>query len=203
MEGEQGSVSGWVQQVIGGDKGAAVEELWERYFHRLVTLARSNLGAFPRRMADEEDVAASAFNSFCQGAVRGRFPQMDDRVNLWRLLVTITARKVYQLKLSHGRQKRGGDLVLDEAALAQGKDSGTSIRLEQFIASGPTPEFAAQAAEEFRHILERLPDEKFRQLAQLKMEGYANHEIALKLGCAPRTIIRRLRLIRAILADCE
>jgi DNA-directed RNA polymerase specialized sigma24 family protein len=177
--------------------------LWERYFRRLVTLARSNLGALPRRVADEEDVALSAFHSFCQGAVRGRFPQLDDRANLWRLLVTITARKVYQLKLSYGRQKRGGDLVLDEAALAQGKDSGASVRLEQFIATGPTPEFAAQAAEEFRHILKRLGDERFRQLAQLKMEGHTTQEIAVQLGCAPRTVIRRLQLIRSILADCE
>jgi ECF sigma factor len=38
-------------------------------------------------MADEEDVVQNAFHSFFQGLARGRFPQLNDRDNLWRLLV--------------------------------------------------------------------------------------------------------------------
>ena len=137
MERGQGSVSGWVQQIIAGDKGVPVEELWERYFHRLVSLASSNLGALPRRVADEEDVALSAFNSFCNGAVGGRFPQLDDRGNLWRLLVTITARKVYQLKLSYGRQKLGATWCWTKRRWLKARTAAQSMHLEQFIARGP------------------------------------------------------------------
>ena len=46
-----------------------------------------------RRAADEEDVALSAFDSFCRGAEQGRFPQLDGRDDLWHLLVVITVRK--------------------------------------------------------------------------------------------------------------
>jgi DNA-directed RNA polymerase specialized sigma24 family protein len=35
-------------------------------------------------------------------------------------------------------------------------------------------------------------------VALWKMEGYANEEIAAKLGCVPRTVERRLRLIRSV-----
>ena len=55
---------------------------------RLLSVRRA-----PRRASDEEDVALSAFQSFYQGIARGRFPQLEDRDNLWRLLITITARK--------------------------------------------------------------------------------------------------------------
>src|SRR5262245_21631182 len=111
------SVSQWIDRLRGGD-AAAAQQLWERYLQRLGGLARKKPQGLTRRSADEEDVALSAFDSFCRGAGDGRFPQLLDRDNLWRLLVTITARKAYQLVLREGRQKRGGNAVLDEAALA-------------------------------------------------------------------------------------
>ena len=40
---------------------------------------------------DEEDAALSAFVSFCTAAGEGRFPDLPDREELWRLLVVITA----------------------------------------------------------------------------------------------------------------
>src|SRR5262245_1209386 len=116
MSNDQKSVSYWLDQVRAGDKGLPVERLWERYFTRLVGVARTIFGKLPRGVADEEDVALSAFNSFCQSALRGRFPKLRDRTDLWRLLVTITARKVYQLKLKSSRQKRGGAAVFEDAA---------------------------------------------------------------------------------------
>ena len=67
------SVTQWIDRLKAGDPDAA-QELWERYFRRLVGLARKKLRAAPRRAADEEDVALSAFDSFCRGAEQGRFP---------------------------------------------------------------------------------------------------------------------------------
>src|SRR5436853_5155366 len=61
------SVSLWISQLTAGDAGAA-QHLWERYFQRLVGLARKKLQDAPRRAADEEDVALSAFDSFCRAA---------------------------------------------------------------------------------------------------------------------------------------
>jgi DNA-directed RNA polymerase specialized sigma24 family protein len=198
MSSEQPSVSLWVQQLQSGDRDAA-EKLWQRYFARLVGLARTRLRGLPRRAADEEDVALSAFDSFCRGAEQGRFPRLDDRDDLWRLLVTITARKAYQLALSHRRQKRGGDAVLDEAALAGPADPGSGeAGLDQLLSREPTPEFAAQAAEDYQRLLADLPHEELRAVARWKMEGYSNEEIAAKLGCAPRSVERKLHVIRAV-----
>src|SRR5262249_30771533 len=148
-------------------------------------------------------VALSAFDSFCRHASGGKFPNLHDRDNLWRLLVTITARKVYQLRLSSNRQKRGGDKGLDRPPGSSGHDSSAVYGIDQFIAYEPTPQFAAQAAEEYQRLLARLKDARLQALAQMKMEGYTNEEIAAKEGCAPRTIERRLRLIRSLLVDTD
>src|SRR5262249_5971663 len=143
----EGSVSQLIGQLQAGDQAAA-QKLWERYFQRLVGLARKKLQGLPKRAADEEDVALSAFDSFCRGSERGRFPQLRDRDNLWRLLVTITARKAWQLAQHEGRQKRGGHAVLDEAALTDpAASSSVETGLEQFLGREPTPEFAAEVAE--------------------------------------------------------
>src|SRR5262245_19707494 len=99
-----GSVSHWIAALKGGDSAAA-QPLWERYYRRLVALARKKLQS-ARRVADEEDVVQNAFHSFFRALAGGRFPQLDDRDSLWRLLVVITANKALrQLKHEH-RQKR-------------------------------------------------------------------------------------------------
>src|SRR5438874_10540817 len=112
----EGSVTRWLHELVAGDQAAA-QELWNRYFQRLVGLARAKLRGAPRRAADEEDVALSAFDSFCRGVGRGAFPRLADSNDLWQLLLVITERKAYDLLARERAQKRGGDRVRDEAAL--------------------------------------------------------------------------------------
>src|SRR5262245_17705635 len=98
MEAEdRGSVTIWIDALRAGDEAAA-QQLWRRYYELLVRLARSKLRLKARAAADEEDVAVSAFENFYAGMGRGRFPDLADREDLWRLLVTITARKVSNQK---------------------------------------------------------------------------------------------------------
>jgi len=73
--------------------------------------------------------------------------------------------------------------------------------LAQLVAQEPTPEFAAMVAEETRRLLGRLEDEQLRQIALDRMEGYTTDEIAERLGCARRTVARRLDLIRQLWSD--
>jgi DNA-directed RNA polymerase specialized sigma24 family protein len=191
-------VTHWLNLVQAGDPAAA-QPLWERYFRRLVGLARGRLQALPRRAAaDEEDVALSAFDSFCRGAAAGRFPQLGDRDDLWRLLATITARKAQRLVRAEHRQKRGGGRVQGESALTPPGEPGAGAGLDWAADDGPTPEFAAQVAEEYCALLARLGDDQLRAIAQRKLEGYTNREIAEQLGCAPATVERRLALIRRL-----
>jgi DNA-directed RNA polymerase specialized sigma24 family protein len=183
-----GSVTRWLGQLQAGN-AAAAQPLWERYFRRLVGLARQRLRGTPRRAADEEDVALSAFDSFCRNAEQGRFPQLADRDGLWRLLAVLTARKAAHLVRDEGRLKRGGGAA-HEAAGEEGPD------LEQVFGREPTPELAAEVAEEYRRLLGLLDDPELESVAVWRMEGYSVEEIATRLGYAPRSIKRKLGLIR-------
>jgi DNA-directed RNA polymerase specialized sigma24 family protein len=187
----------WINQLQAGDAVAA-QRLWEAYFVRLVSLARRKLEGSRRRVADEEDVALSAFDSFCRGARDGRFPQLTDRDNLWRLLVVITARKAQDQVEWERRLKRGGGLVQGESALLSPSGPEEEGGLAQVASAEPTPEFAAQMAEELQRLLARLGDDQLRSIAVWKMEGYSNEEIATRLACATPTVERRLRLIRSL-----
>jgi RNA polymerase sigma factor (sigma-70 family) len=171
----------------------ATQKVWERYYRRLVELADRRLPRHARREFDEEDVALSAFDTLCRGLAAGRFPDLADRDSLWALLIVITARKARARVRRQTAQKRGGGHVQGESVF----DADVGDGIGQQIGDDPTPEFAAEVAEEVESLLAALPDETTRRLAMLKMEGYTNDEAAERLGCSRTTVERRLRLIRA------
>jgi DNA-directed RNA polymerase specialized sigma24 family protein len=187
---DRGSVSRWIDLVRAGDSAGA-QPLWELYFHRIVGLARAKLLAAAKGPADEEDVALSAFDSFYRGVQAGRFPQLSDRDNLWRLLIVITARKAARLLRDQRRLKRGGGM--EPLAL-----DGEEADIDELLSQEPTPELAAQAAEECGRLLHSLKDPDLERVARWKMEGFTNEEIAERLTCAPRSVERKVRLIREI-----
>jgi DNA-directed RNA polymerase specialized sigma24 family protein len=193
IETEESSVSVWLGPLKEGDPQAA-QELWNRYFEKLVRLARKKLQGAPKRVADEEDVALSAFHSFCEGAAQGKFPRLDDRDNLWRVMVIITARKATRLAERERRQKRGGGNLRGESVF-RGDDDEVSAGIQQVVGSEPTPEFAAQFAEEHERLMALLETE-LRHIAQWKLEGYSNEEIAQMANCGLRTVQRKLNRIR-------
>jgi DNA-directed RNA polymerase specialized sigma24 family protein len=181
----EGSVTTWIHALSAGDNDGA-QNLWERYFQRMVELARNKLRASSTRAADEEDVALSAFHSFCRAASEQRFPRLANRDDLWQVLVVLTARKALDQRKYASRKKRAdtSTRALDDVAL------------ETVIGNDPDPAFAALVADEFRALLDRLDDPQLRHIAIRKMEGYTNEDLAAELGCTVRTVGRRLALIR-------
>jgi DNA-directed RNA polymerase specialized sigma24 family protein len=181
------AVTVWLGQLQAGESAAA-RPLWQKYFHRLVGLARARLKAAPRRAADEEDVALSAFDSFCRNAEAGRFPDLTDRDGLWRLLAAFTLRKAAHHLRDAGRLKRGGDADFDH-------HSGV---FDAVIAREPDPALAAEVADECERMLGVLGNDELRRVALLRMDGYSVEEIAVRIECAPRSVKRKLGLIRDI-----
>lgn len=193
----ENSVTHWLHLLQAGDHSAA-RPLWEHYFQLLVGRARAALRTAPRCAADGEDVALGAFDSFCRGAEQGRFPNLADRHDLWRLLVLLTAGKVARLVRGELCQKRGGGRVRTEADLVgAGVANGESV-LAQVVGHEPTPEFAAQLAEECQQLLGKLDSDELRSIAVWQMEGYTVDEIGGKLSRSPRTVARKLQLIRGL-----
>lgn len=190
------SVTHWIEGLKSGDNND-IERLWNRYFRRLIRLAGAKLPGHCRRAFDEEDVALSAFQSFCDRAGRGQFPQLSDRGDLWRLLAVLTVRKAITTMRHHMRQKRGAGQVTGESGLAAG-DGWELERLTECLGREPTPQDAAQFSDACDYLFGRLEDPMLKTIALRKLHGYTNEEIARELGVTPRTIDRKLRLIRAL-----
>lgn len=190
------SITRWLHRLKTAEDQDAAQRLWDCYYDRLVRLARKKLGYVPRRIADEEDVALSAFHSFCWGLKHGHFAELHDRDDLWRILVVITARKAFDQIQRERRQKRGGGSVRDESAWAhpdgscEPQDGAAAADWEH------TPHFSTLVADEFERTIEGLRDETLKAVVLLKLQGYTHKEIADILECAVRTVERKLRLIR-------
>jgi RNA polymerase sigma factor (sigma-70 family) len=176
------SVTQWLAGMKSGDD-RSFEQIWQRYFSRLVGLARKTLSGNSQASGNEEDVAQSAFESFYFRARDGKFPQLNDRDDLWKLLMTITLRKAWKQRRRNA--KRG--VPADPAILA-----------EELVAESPSPEMAALTTDEFRRLFGMLDHPLLATVALMKLEGHTNRQIADVLEVSVATVERKLQLIRHV-----
>ena len=190
------SVTEWIAALQVREDSAA-QHLYQRYMERLVSLARDKLRGAARRVADEEDVALVAFNSFFLGVREGRFPQLNDRDDLWQILVMLAERKAIDQVRRQTSKKRAPEA--GESALGfRDADGSSLVGVEAAMGRDPSPDFAAEVAEEISRRMAQLDKEELKKIALWKLEGRSNSEIAQLLGCVTRTVERRLELIRNI-----
>ncbi|MFG0318566.1 MAG: ECF-type sigma factor [Planctomycetota bacterium JB042] len=180
------SVTQWIRALKGGDDDAA-SRIWERFFGRVVLLARKRLGDLPRGARDEEDFALSAMNALCEGARHDRFRKLEDRGDLWSLLAMITIRKVIDARRRDGRR---GEVSVAEA----------EVELDRLAAGEPidgagTATYVDGLCVTSREMLESL-DDRVRDVALLRLEGHSNEEIAARTGRSISTVERHLRMVR-------
>ena len=149
-----------------------------------------------RRVYDEDDAAQSAFNSVLVGIAAGRYPKLNDRESLWRLLLVITSRKITHRHRHDYRQKRDVRQTLFDSVFADGSYDATQGGIQQLPCREPSPEFAAAFAETCDALFNSLPDPKLQQVAAMRLEGHTDSEIAAGLGCARSAVQRRLEMIR-------
>lgn len=175
------SVRQIIREVKTGDEDA-INAIWDRCFPEMVRQAGQKLASKGVRIADGEDVAISVFESFCRAAQNGRFPDLHDNDGLWRLLSTMTRRKVI-------------DWIRKQSVRPAVSDAEP---LEQIAGTDGGPEIALILADETEYLLNQLP-EKYRHVALKKLECYSNREIADLLDISLPTVERRLRGARGIL----
>lgn len=185
----------WIDELRQADESAA-EHLWRHFFQQLYDLARKQLNPDTRRVYDEEDAAQSAFTSVCGGIAAGRFPNLQDREGLLRLLLRVTARKVAQRHRFDHRKRRNVSRTLSDSVFADSGESGSIRVLDGVATREPSPEFAAQFVEVCGLFFETLKDPALQAVARLRMDGYTDSEIGQRLDCTRRTVQRRVEAIR-------
>jgi RNA polymerase sigma factor (sigma-70 family) len=175
------SITRLIRAVQDGSR-SAVRPLLAAYFDRLVQLASKRLQNLPGLGGYDEDLALRSFHSVYQRLRDPARPlDLAGRDDLWRLLATRTISRAIDLIRRHRPAEVPGEQDV--------------VRL---LSREPTPEEAAEVADECRRLLEALPQPELRQIALWKVEGYTNEEIAAQLDCVPRTIERKLSRIRLL-----
>jgi DNA-directed RNA polymerase specialized sigma24 family protein len=174
-------------RIAPGDR-AAIQALWQRYHEPLLRVAEARLRGAPCRAGDGEDVTVDAFLRFCADIQKeGRFPNLSNRDHLLRLMARFTAFEALDFRARAVRRHRAvrGDSALGEAGF------------ELHAGQEPPPEFQAQVAS----LLDKLSkltelDDQLPRVAQMRLEGCTNQEIAAVLDCSVATVERRVSLIR-------
>lgn len=185
------SVTTWIGLLRSGDQAAA-ESLWRRYYAVLIELARAHLAKQLPPDVDAEDIALAAFTDFCRGAKAGRFPQLANREDLWKLLLTLTLRRARDAARRATRERRDYRRTVSAGELFDLPEAD----LDRLAGDAPDPALAAEVADELRFLLARLPGEDLRSVARELLAGYTAPEVALRLGCSLRTVERRWQRIR-------
>lgn len=176
------SVTMWLNAVRHGDDQAA-SSLWDRYFKRLIALARKRLVKAPEY--DEEDLALSVFDAFCRQLQDGGFESLKNRDEFWSMLVMLTVRKSndQRRRLEAAKRRRPGD---------------QEVSAEQAPDTAAPPDVSLMMADQCRHLIRLLDDAMLESVALHKLEGSTNDEIAITLNCSLRSVGRMLNLIRQI-----
>lgn len=167
---------------------AAAAEVFHRYVHRLIRLARSQFDTWADHQADPEEVVQSVYKSFFARYGAGQF-QVADWDSLWGLLAVITRRKCANRR--EYLQAACRDVRREvHAPTADDFPPGPAA-----VDPEPTPEEAAVLAETLQQLMTGL-SERERAILTLHLQGREIPEISARVGRAERTVQRTLERLR-------
>ncbi len=176
-----------------GDRDAAAE-VFTRFTHRLVALARSRMDQLIRRKVDPEDVLQSVYRSFFRRHGEGQF-DLESWDHLWFMLTTFTLRKCGH-RIEYFRAACRD--VQREVPLAADPDASAADW--QVLTKDPTPSEAARLAETVEQLMSGLSPRE-RDMLALSLQGYTTPEISARVGRSERTVQRLLLRVRGRLEE--
>ena len=186
------SISEWVCKLKVGDSEAA-NLLWERYFEKLVAQANRRIRAHdcPKGTLEPEDIAVSVFESLWKGANAGRFQNVTDRDELWWLLLVMTRNKVVShIRHAMAERRFPGKMPVSLDLAKPGE------AFYELVSQEPTAADIVLLEEKCSCLLSLLREEKSRQIAVLRLEGFTIEEMCQRTGLSSATVTRKLKLIR-------
>lgn len=181
----------WISAMRMGDPDA-IRKLVERYFGRLRKLSEARIRRGKPIYEDGEDIAIQVLTSVCRKVEKGHFPDLQNRNDLWYLMIFITHRMVIDRwrsskNLSHHVPFTG---TLEDALETIDHD------LDSFLSEDSESDFQIlEIVDCWQGMIRQLKDPIAKEVAKLKLEGLSNREIADRLGIVPRTVERKSEII--------
>lgn len=173
----------------------AIAELYHCYFRRSVALAHSRLHDGEGRVIDEEVAAISALDSLVVRMRGGAYADVQDRLQVWRLLARIVDRKVtkYRRQMYGPTRSPPQPMLGVEQIQHDGSDFAFPLTTKD-----PTPISNLIADEALQRLLDALADPAARSVVLLRLDGFNDIEIADRVGHSRRWVSRRMDMIKGI-----
>lgn len=186
VEFSPGSVSGWIAKMRQGDS-VAIGNLVARYFGEISQFADNKLRRGIRVSDDGEDIAISVLQSITQSTADGRFPDLQDRHDLWLLMIVIAQHAVIDRQRTALRRTPTHTMT-DMLEIY-------NLDLNEFLGQEDPQAKAMEIFECWEALLKSLPDDNFREIARLKLKGFSNRKIGDTLDIGYRKADRKVNLI--------
>lgn len=190
---EERSFAEIMDRLRAGD-GDAAREVFTRFAHRLIALARSRLDLALRPKLDPEDVLQSVYQSFFVHQAQDRY-SLDSWDSLWAMLTVMTLRKC-------ARRRQFFQTAMRDVAREAGSEPFDDCPKAGFeiFAHDPTPSEAARLTETVEQLMAGMAPRE-RDILSLSLQGFTSAEISSRVGRTERTVQRLLKRIRSRLEE--
>lgn len=169
----------------------ATHAIWERFYPKLVQAANKRLLKNPDPATSGEDIAQSSFRNVCLGVLEGKYPQLENRDDLWRLLMSSMINRVRSHYRSINAQKR---TVAQQESIDWIDD--------ELLTELNSHEAQSQLDDLIDFLLVKLDQEdssgELRQIALLYLHEHSASEIAKILHKRKTNILHKVQLIRSL-----
>ena len=173
----------WLADLADGES-QAVEQFWDNYGDSLRRVAERQIASWMRHRVDAEDVVQSACRTFFRRAGEGSF-ELDNKDDLWKLMLTITLNKVRMQARYHSRNRRdvSKEQSMPEEANLQPAEWDRAIEQVDL--------------EDMLNAAFSKDDGERRKVLEMWLAGHKQAEIAKEVGCSERTVRRIQDRIRS------
>ena len=178
-----------------GDDAAATE-IFHRFAHRLIGLARKRLDRLLQAKVDPEDVMQSVYRSFFRRQAESHY-DLDGWDGLWGMLTVITLRKCGHREDYFRAARR--DIRRETTATNTREQNELEVSC---LARDPTPSHAARLAETVEQVMRTLEGRE-RDIFALSLQGCTSAEIGDQVGRTERTVQRVLKRVRKQLLEMK
>ncbi|AWM40143.1 ECF sigma factor [Gemmata obscuriglobus] len=166
----------------------AAGELLQRYTPELLALIAGRTQPRPRQRADTEDVLLSFYNRLRRGTF-----DLANRDQFLHLVVSVALNTV---RAAEGRERQRRDVRRGQPLDAP-EEGGRGV-------DRPAPDVTAEVVTEVAEEIERrltglLPE--CREVLVLRLDGRTTEDIARTIDRTPRTVERRMELVRTLWRD--
>ncbi len=162
--------------------------LFNFYIQRLRGYVVGRLSDRDRGEGIEDDLSVETMYCLWFDLSGGRFSKVNNRDELWYAIMRIAKSRMIDRHRYLSRIRRAAIKTISLSSLVIG--SKTQSEIDQFI-----------IYDAWKLFTESLEDQQLKELVRMKMDGLSSDVVAEQLGLVPRTVQRKLKIIRELWED--